>query len=87
MWSGQFWANYNPVFSIEIIISVNYYYYYYYYVLLGTLFSQRSFTLALSNDFIRYYTKDHHLDGLDSWVIRTTPDYCIMLFHRINGSG
>jgi hypothetical protein len=62
-WSGQFWANHSPVFSIEIMITA--YYYYYYYVILGS---------ALSDDFFvchLYHGFSPRCFGLR--VIRTTP--------------
>jgi hypothetical protein len=67
-WSGQFRANYDPVFPIEIIITVDYYYYYYYYYTIIIIYNVtysilalRSFTLALGNDLeicdlLGYYT-------------------------------
>jgi hypothetical protein len=42
-WSGQFWADYNPIFPTEIIITEQYYYYdcYYYYIIIVIIYLQK----------------------------------------------
>jgi hypothetical protein len=72
-WSGQFRANYSPVFPTALIITVHDNYYYHY-LLLGSLqhclFKEFFFS---SNCFCMFYTTEFPLGGPDFLVIRTTP--------------
>lgn len=71
-WSGDFSAKQSPVISTEIITTV--YYYCYYYSVSHTISALRSFTSGLSDGYL-YVTcsKEFHLGGPDSRLIRTTP--------------
>jgi hypothetical protein len=93
MWSGQFWANYSPLFPTAIIITFHYYRYHHKTVKC-TISSLREFYFSTECWFLYVTcTAKFTPGGPDSVVIQTTPppiqsglptDHCIIDQTRLN---